>query len=113
MYADKVTPSMQQAIDETARRRTLQEAYNKEHGITPETIRKAIRKGLEDMVASRKTARDAIKASEEDFDLTESIADLEKEMLEAAEALEFEKAAALRDRIKKLKEAPTLFSVKE
>lgn len=112
MYADKVTPSMQQAIDETARRRTLQEAYNKEHGITPETIRKAIRKGLEDMVASRKTARDAIKASEEDFDLTESIADLEKEMLEAAEALEFEKAAALRDRIKKLKEAPTLFSTK-
>ncbi len=113
MYADKVTPSMQQAIDETARRRTLQEAYNTQHGITPETIRKAIRKGLEDMVASRKTAREAIKASEEDFDLTESIADLEKEMLEAAEALEFEKAAALRDRIKKLKEAPTLFSVKE
>ncbi|MBI5762240.1 MAG: excinuclease ABC subunit UvrB [Planctomycetes bacterium] len=110
MYADKITPSMQQAIDETARRRTLQEAYNKEHGITPETIRKAIRKGLEGMVASRKTAREAIKASEEDFDLTESIADLEKEMLEAAEALEFEKAAALRDRIKKLKEAPTLFS---
>ncbi len=112
MYADKITPSMKQAIDETARRRTLQEAYNTEHGITPETIRKAIRKGLEGMVSSRKAARDAIKASEEDFDLTESIADLEKEMLEAAEALEFERAAALRDRIKRLKEAPTLFSTK-
>jgi excinuclease ABC subunit B len=112
MYADKITPSMQQAIDETARRRTLQEAYNTQHGITPETIRKAIRKGLEGMVTSRKAVRDAIKASEEDFDLTESIADLEKEMLEAAEALEFERAAALRDRIKKLKEAPTLFSTK-
>jgi excinuclease ABC subunit B len=110
LYADKVTTAMQQAIDETARRRTLQGAYNREHGITPETVRKAIRKGLEELVASRKTAREAIKASEDTFDLTESIADLEQQMMEAAEGLEFEKAAALRDRIRKLKDAPTLFS---
>ncbi|HKQ50093.1 MAG TPA: excinuclease ABC subunit UvrB [Phycisphaerae bacterium] len=110
-YADKVTTAMQQTIDETIRRRVLQEAYNKEHGITPETVKKAIRRGLEDQIAARKTAREAIKASEEAFDLTESVADLERQMFEAAEALEFEKAAQLRDRIRKLKESPTLFSV--
>ncbi|MBX3395292.1 MAG: excinuclease ABC subunit UvrB [Phycisphaerae bacterium] len=110
MYADKMTEAMQHAIDETTRRRKLQEEYNSRHGITPVTIKKAIRKGLEDQIAARKTAREAIKASEETFDLTESIADLEKEMFAAAEALDFEKAAQIRDRIKKLKESPTLFS---
>lgn len=110
MYADKVTEAMQHAIDETTRRRTLQADYNTKHGITPMTIKKAIRKGLEDQIAARKTAREAIKASEASFDLTESIADLEKEMFTAAEALDFEKAAQIRDRIKKLKESPTLYS---
>jgi len=110
MYADSVTAAMQEAIDETERRRTIQQAYNEEHGITPATIKKAIRKGLEDKIAARKTARAAIKASEEVFDTTESIADLEKEMFAAAEALDFEKAAKLRDRIQALKDSPTLFS---
>jgi len=110
MYADKVTAAMQMAMDETKRRRALQEAYNKQHGITPESIKKAIRKGLESEISARNTARNAIKASEEDFDLTESIADLEKEMFAAAEALDFEKAATIRDRIKTLKDSPTLFS---
>jgi len=112
LYADKITAAMKQAMDETSRRRALQEAYNKEHGITPESIKKAIRKGLESEISARKTARDAIRASEEEFDVTESISDLEKEMMEAAEALDFEKAAMLRDRIKTLKAAPTLFSGK-
>ena len=111
MYADKITAAMQQAIDETTRRRELQEAYNKEHGITPVTITKAIRKGLEEKITARKTASAAIRASEEVYDLTESIADLEKKMLSAAEALEFERAAELRDRIQALKDSPTLFSV--
>jgi len=110
LYADKVTAAMQQAIDETRRRRDLQEAYNREHGITPEGIHKAIRRGLEGQIAARRTVRAAIKASEDAFDLTETLADLEKEMFAAAEALEFEKAARLRDRIKALKESPTLFS---
>jgi len=110
-YADKVTPAMQQTIDETARRRQLQEGYNRDHGITPETIRKAIRKGLEEQVAARRTVREAIRATTEGFDVTESIADLEQQMLAAAEALEFEKAAQLRDRIRQLRESPTLFSV--
>ncbi len=110
LYADKVTAAMQQAIDETARRRKVQEAYNLEHEITPVSIRKAIRKGLEDKIAARTTAREAISASEEAFDLTESIAELEQEMFAAAEALDFERAAQLRDRIKRLRDSPTLFS---
>ncbi|GJQ25112.1 MAG: UvrABC system protein B [Phycisphaerae bacterium] len=108
LYADKVTAAMQQAIDETTRRRALQEEYNRQHGITPETIKKAIRRGLEDQIAARKRARDAIHAPEDEFELTESIAELERQMLEAAESLEFERAASLRDRIKKLREVPAL-----
>ena len=99
---------MKNAIDETRRRRAIQEAFNAEHGITPETIKKAIRKGLDEMVSARRTARDAIRASEDAFDLNESIGDLEKEMFEAAEALDFERAARLRDRIKELKDSPML-----
>jgi len=64
--------------------------------------KKAIRKGLEEQVSARRTARDAIRASEEAFELTESVAELEEQMLEAAQTLEFGKAARLRDRIKRL-----------
>ena len=103
LYADRVTPSMQRAMDETERRRNLQLAYNEEHGITPETIKKEIRTGLEAQVSARRTARQAVRVSEEQYDRTELLAALEKEMLEAAEALEFERAAVLRDRINELK----------
>lgn len=111
LYADKMTGAMQRAIDETERRREIQIQYNKEHGITPETIKKAIRSGLEAEISARRAAREAIKVSEEQFDRGELIAALEKDMLEAAEALEFERAARLRDRLKELKDAPTLVSV--
>ncbi|HDZ20829.1 hypothetical protein LCGC14_0366640 [marine sediment metagenome] len=103
LYGDKVTRSMQQAIDETARRRELQRAYNVENNITPETIRKAIRNALADELSAVRVAREAISASEEEYDRTELVAHLEEEMMEAAEALEFERAATLRDRIAKLK----------
>jgi excinuclease ABC subunit B len=103
-YADKVTDSMKQAIDETTRRREIQLAYNKENNITPQTIIKAIRSALADQLQARKVAREAIHASEDEFDRTEVITQLEAEMFEAAEQLEFEKAARLRDRIKELKE---------
>ena len=111
LYADTVTPSMQRAIDETQRRRTLQLDYNAAHGITPQTIRKAIRDTLSQQISARKTAREAIAASETQFDRTEVLAELEKEMLAAAEALEFERAAELRDRIKELQDAPVLTGV--
>ncbi|UCF33318.1 MAG: UvrB/UvrC motif-containing protein, partial [Phycisphaerales bacterium] len=114
LYADKVTPAMQRAIDETNRRREIQLAYNKEHGITPETIEKAIRTSLEQTVHARRVAAEAINASENELDRAELIAMLEKEMLEAAEALEFERAARLRDRIAEIRESddgtvPTMY----
>jgi excinuclease ABC subunit B len=106
LYADWVTPSMQRAIDETNRRREIQIEFNKKHGITPETIHKAIRSTLEQMVSAHKVAAEAIQASEAELDRAELIAMLEKEMLEAAETLEFERAARLRDRIQELKDMP-------
>jgi len=103
LYADSVTPSMQRAIDETNRRRKIQQDYNQEHGIMPETIQKAIRSSLEQTVKAHKTAAEAVRESEEQLDRDELIAMLQKEMLEAAATLEFEQAARIRDRIKELK----------
>ena len=105
MYADKMTPAMQAAIEETERRRAKQVAYNAEHGITPKTVAKAIRRGLDVMLAARKTARDAVAggASEQTFVIEDLIKEYSEEMLAAAERLEFEKAAALRDSVGKLK----------
>jgi len=105
LYADKVTDSMQRAIDETRRRRKMQEAYNRQHGITPETIRKEIRAGIEAEVAAHAQANAAVGRTDETLYITEEyLAELEAEMLAAAEALEFERAAALRDRIEQLHE---------
>ena len=106
MYADNRTESMQKAIDETMRRRSIQEAYNKEHHIVPKTIKKEIR----ELISITKTA----KVSEEPFDFKHyheyskeekelMLAKLEKEMKDAAKALDFERAATLRDTILELK----------
>lgn len=103
LYADSVTLSMQKAIDETNRRREIQIKYNTEHGITPETIKKAIRRGIEDEISARKIEREATGiGSETQYVTQEYLAALEKEMLSAAENLEFERAASLRDRINDL-----------
>jgi excinuclease ABC subunit B len=110
LYADRVTDSMAKAIDETNRRRTIQLAYNKEHNITPETIRKEIRKSLTEVVKARKVAQEKLEFTETEYDRTELAAQIEKEMLEAAEALDFERAAFLRDQLKELKELPELIS---
>ena len=108
LYADKITPAMQKAIDETNRRRQLQLRYNQEHGITPDTVRKAIRRGLMSEVAALRRVREAIRADEQEYDRDELIAQLEQEMLQAADELDFERAAALRDRIAELRDSPEL-----
>ncbi|MCA9103291.1 MAG: excinuclease ABC subunit UvrB [Planctomycetales bacterium] len=106
LYADKVTDSMQRAIDETERRRKLQEEYNREHGITPESIKKSVRSGIEEAAAAHARANAAAgRADEVQYITEEYINELEAEMLAAADALEFERAAALRDRIEKMQES--------
>jgi excinuclease ABC subunit B len=101
LYADKVTESMQRAIDETERRRKKQEAYNKEHGITPETIKKNIAKGIEEQREPATVS--PFRQDEELFITQEYINELEKDMLEAADHLEFERAAIIRDKIEEMR----------
>ncbi len=103
LYADAITPSMQRAIDETNRRRGIQEAFNKEHNITPATIVKAIRHGIDVELKARRIAREMVAQSEELYDVNETLKSLEEEMLAAANNLEFERAADIRDKIRKLK----------
>ena len=103
LYADKVTDSMQQAMDETSRRRELQLAYNAEHGITPETIKKAIKRGIEEEIAAQRVITNAVGVSETQYVTQEFLNELEREMHAAAQNLEFERAAQLRDRIVELK----------
>ena len=106
LYADKVTESMQRAIDETERRRALQEEYNRQHGITPETIVKGIRAGIEAEATAHAQANAAVGRSDEAQYITEEyLAELEAEMMAAADALEFERAAGIRDRIEKMRAA--------
>ena len=99
MYADTVTKSMKKAIDETDRRRGIQQKFNEEHGIIPKTIKKDIR----DIIESLKPIEDDTKTAEENIiNYEKTIAELQAKMIKAAENLEFEEAAALRDRIRKL-----------
>lgn len=108
MYGDRVTKAMQKAIDETERRRKIQIEYNREHGITPETIKKEIRKSLTEQVKAVKTARQAVHYSESEYEKAEHVAMIEAEMLGAAEKLDFEKAAILRDKLKEIMDLPEL-----
>jgi len=108
MYADFVTRSMQQAIDETNRRRTIQKRYNKQHSITPTSIEKEISPVFERLAGFNDKPRDRVAEtlakyeSEENLDII--IRNLEREMKQAAEALEFERAADIRDQIRAIKE---------
>ena len=105
LYADTITESMQQAIDETSRRRDLQLAYNIEHGITPETIRKEIRTGIEAESQARARAQAAVGNAEEATQKqAEVLEQLEADMLQAASELDFERAAKLRDQIASLRD---------
>ena len=104
LYADTVTESMQLAVDETRRRRALQEEYNREHGITPETIRKEIRAGIESEAVSRAKAFEVVGQGDEgrrqQAELSEQ---LEADMMQAAAELDFERAARIRDQLASLR----------
>ncbi len=117
-YADRITQSMQKAIDETERRRRIQKAYNEKHGITPKTIYKSVedvlqatrvadvkaeKYGKEPQLEDELVVSDAQWARMTPFEREEKLDFLEKQMMAAAEKLEFEKAAAIRDEIERLK----------
>lgn len=123
MYADRMTGSMAQAIDETKRRRKIQEDYNLAHGIQPQTVKKAVREGIipgatplpqngpldyaaEDLLALKPLMASGLKSIPQDLvSLRQMLERLQKEMKEAAKNLDFEKAVLLRDQIKQLKQA--------
>jgi excinuclease ABC subunit B len=102
LYADAVTRSMQRAMDETARRRELQEEFNRRHGIVPRGIRKEILPGIEEQIKALKVVREVVGEEAERFDTREKIRELERRMQEAAERLDFEEAARLRDAVLEL-----------
>jgi excinuclease ABC subunit B len=107
MYADSVTPSMKQAIDETNRRRNIQELYNKKHSIIPESIEKSITSVFESMYETNDKPSDSVSEAVARYDslddLDDIIKNLKKEMKAAADELEFERAAELRDQIEAIK----------
>ena len=110
MYADKISPAMAEAIAETEHRRSVQEEYNRKHGITPKTIKKAIEDIIEREEEDKRTdAKDEIKLRKGAYNLLSEkerrkyIKELEKEMLAYAKELEFEKAATIRDEIARVK----------
>jgi len=110
MYADAITQSMQKSIEETGRRRQVQEAYNKEHGITPQGIRKAIKDITERVQAVAETRAPYTATSISKEEMAQLIRQLESQMKAAARNLEFEKAAMIRDRIIELRKDEELFS---
>ena len=103
MYADEVTKSMKKAIGESSRRRKLQIEFNRKHRITPRTIQKAIREGIEIYYREEDALKQRLGLDSDEFELRDIIAQLEKEMYIAAKNLHFEKAAELRDKIEELK----------
>lgn len=104
MYADKITRSMESAIAETKRRREIQMLYNEEHNITPTTIKKKVRDAIEATVVADEETIYGIKETDNIEEIKENIAALQAEMMEAAQNLQFERAAELRDKIKQLDE---------
>ena len=109
MYADKITDSMKKALDETARRRELQLEYNKKHNIIPKTIKKPVENNLLALVQSYRSVEDIIAESMTELkiekeDLPKVLNKLEKDMHKAAKILDFERAAEIRDKIKKLRD---------
>ena len=99
MYADELTDSMEKAIHETNRRRKIQMQYNKEHGITPQTIQKSVREAIKAVAVENVQEKYKM---DKNTSIEEMIAKLTDEMLKFAASMEFEKAAEIRDKIKEL-----------
>jgi excinuclease ABC subunit B len=114
LYADKITESMQRALDETGRRRALQREYNQEHNITPQSIIRPVEMGLAGILQAEYNdlteEADAITEFKSQDELDAHIVKLESDMREAAKKFEFEKAAKLRDAVKELRTKEFLFS---
>jgi excinuclease ABC subunit B len=102
MYADKMTDSMARAIGETARRRKIQGEYNAKHGITPTSIRKEIKEGIEKWRAAEELVSETVGATRKEYESKSYLAFLKKRMEQAAHALEFDKAARYRDEIRRI-----------
>ena len=103
MYADTITNSMQRAIEQMSRRRKKQVEFNRENSITPRSIEKAIREGIESFKKAEEIVIEAMGQSEEDYEKEMLISELEREMELCARNLQFERAAELRDKVKELK----------
>ncbi len=103
MYADTITNSMKKAIEESSRRRKIQAEFNQEHKITPSSIKKAIRQGIEELEEAKEYVRQVSGQTEEEYQMESFISNLEYEMELAARNLQFEKAALIRDKLKELK----------
>ena len=103
LYADVMTDSIKRFLAVTEYRRKKQIAYNEEHHITPRSVSRAVEESLAAYESKREAGASVLKDAAMDVDLTETISELETEMLKAAEELQFEKAALLRDQIKELK----------
>jgi excinuclease ABC subunit B len=108
MYADRITDSMQRMMEITDTRRTKQMAYNQAHGITPRSIQKSIQESLAVVQKAREMEELVVRDGGADYNVVDVLGQLEREMVEAAEALEFERAAMLRDQVHELKKAHKL-----
>jgi excinuclease ABC subunit B len=104
MYADNITRSMKAAISESTRRRKIQTEFNKRHGITPRSIEKAVKDGIESYKKAREVIAGVVEETDDQYDVTILISELQRDMELAARNLQFENAAILRDQIKELKE---------
>jgi len=104
LFADTVTKSMQALIGITEYRRSRQIAYNEKHGITPRSVQRAVQESLHTILKARKVEESVVREGGGDFSLTETLRELEAEMMIAANNLEYEKAALIRDQIAELKE---------
>jgi excinuclease ABC subunit B len=101
MYADKITDSMRKAIEETARRRALQKKFNEDHGITPTSIKKEIKEGIERWKQAEEFVENAAGEKKEDYEVKSYLAHLYDRMMRASSMLDFERAARIRDEIKR------------